>query len=749
MSESSKAPVSDLPAQGLSLNTSTVKPQSSLTTYDLRTRTLTHMLKALNQQSRLSYESLQPNPIVVSPENPLDPALASSTSRHYTRADSTWLKVLNQVAQLLVREHEIVAVLPKRSGPTAHVSLMVTTDSDSEGDGDETASPTSGKLLGTNYLISRNPRDDQSSTALNPTDALNVLQEVSTMDGMLTYLNQHKHVSFSTHVSSVELLLNKVISEAHTDSYHSRCKLFGRYITFRAAPKMLRRFTAPAFQRLIQAVSTLTPEEVARAVLVNPPPGEVPLSTKDPFDHALVTDIIHFKPFDRSSCPQILAQCQRVGGIDYTRHTAWEFHQLLIFCLTQAQKVLSVLSNQLESDPPQAVTDWALSKAEEWMGYLQSMIHYSPIFKAHIQALESRISAKMKQQARVGTNERDGDTDAEDMEAQDEQEEDDSDGGVSDTLLEITAAQAQDQVTQQSLWLAVSYQQAIAMIVRTRTLPSTPISMTLWEPPAAELKRSAEMEPWRSVIRDLYPSDGNAEPNNQSSGGRSRSRSTAPFSVPTGPITAQEVENILSEFGKRKGGKSGLFASSSEQRIQLWSSYHAESMLGTLAYLSRHKSTPEVQVPPAEELALFKYTYGTIGVSKRCCPVCTKILSLLSAHMTPPTSPTITHDQQAPFKVLHAHQNIDRTALPPFTPIEVAQELVEWLEGLLKASIDKKVYKERRSMRSGSMSSKSSHGSTDSKGHSPPPSGHGGAQFRGMKLAARNALGDEQFTIWE
>ncbi|RPB29240.1 hypothetical protein L211DRAFT_882140, partial [Terfezia boudieri ATCC MYA-4762] len=33
-----------------------------------------------------------------------------------------------------------------------------------------------------------------------------------------------------------------------------------------------------------------------------------------------------------------------------------------------------------------------------------------------------------------------------------------------------------------------------------------------------------------------------------------------------------------------------------------------------------------------EELLLFKNTYGTIGVSKRCCPVCTKLLSLLSKH---------------------------------------------------------------------------------------------------------------------
>ncbi|RPB22187.1 hypothetical protein L211DRAFT_339296 [Terfezia boudieri ATCC MYA-4762] len=103
-------------------------------------------------------------------------------------------------------------------------------------------------------------------------------------------------------------------------------------------------------------------------------------------------------------------------------------------------------------------------------------------------------------------------------------------------------------------------------------------------------------------------------------------------------------------------------------------------------------------------------------------------------------------------KVLVAHQSIYPTTLPPFIPIKVAQELVTWLEGLLKASINKRVLNETRSMRSGSMSSHGSHGSVDSKGHSLPPLAHGDAQeeeFRGMGQAARNVLGNQQFAIWE
>ena len=750
---SEEVPVSQVLSQ-LSLDTNIVRPPPSLTTYDLRTRTLTYMLKALNPQSKipaLSPESLQPNPVVVSPENPLCSVLGASAPRRYrSGAERTWLKVLNQVAQLLVREHEIVAVLSKRSGATADVRFMVTTDSDSESDSERAAPSTSSTMLKTNYLIAQNPRDDQPPKTPNHGEALEALQQVSGMDGMLTYLNDHKVVSFSTHVSSIELLLNKVITGSQTEaSYPAQCEILRRYITFRAAPKMLRRFTARAFKSFLQAVSALSPDEVALAISVNRPPGATPLSTNLPFDRALVTDIVSFKPFDRSSCPYIVAKYREVGGINYTSKTAWEFHQLLIFCLAQAKKVLTTLNNQLKSDPPTAVTSKALTNAEVWMRYLQNMVHYSPIFKAHIQALESTIAAKMRPQpkmdkryenspdsqdeAELGAQEWGSDADAGHIEAQeDDEEENDEDGGMSDTLLEITAAQALDKATQQSLWLSVSYQQAIDVIVEARTLPKTPISMTLWEPPTAAYQSSAEMESWQSVVGDLYPSGGS----NTAASGRPRGQSTAPFSVPTDPITAQEVEDVLSEFARSKRSKARLFAPSSEQKTLF--RYHAESMLGTLAYLSRHQVTSEQHALPAEELAMFGHAYGTIGVSKRCCPVCTKLLSLLSAHITPPASPTITHDQHASFRVLLAHENIYPTALPPFTPIEVAQELVKWLEDLLKASIDKIVNAERKRMRSGSTSSQGSCASRDSKGHSPPPSDHGGAQeeeLRGMGQA--------------
>ena len=82
------------------------------------------MISALNttdSKSRAAvFAPLEPNPVVSDPDDPDD-----------TYGDTRWLKLLNQIAMLLVREHEIVAVLPKWSGQQAHVNIIVTTDSDS------------------------------------------------------------------------------------------------------------------------------------------------------------------------------------------------------------------------------------------------------------------------------------------------------------------------------------------------------------------------------------------------------------------------------------------------------------------------------------------------------------------------------------------------------------------------------------------------------------------------------------------
>ena len=79
------------------------------------------------------------------------------------------------------------------------------------------------------------------------------------------------------------------------------------------------------------------------------------------------------------------------------------------------------------------------------------------------------------------------------------------------------------------------------------------------------------------------------------------------------------------------------------------------------------------------ELTPSQHTYRRIGVSKRCCPVCTKLLSLLSAGNK--TS------SQGPLRVLSGHQNIYPTALSPFVPVEIAEPLIEWLQAMVRSAV--------------------------------------------------------------
>ena len=84
-------------------------------------------------------------------------------------------------------------------------------------------------------------------------------------------------------------------------------------------------------------------------------------------------------------------------------------------------------------------------------------------------------------------------------------------------------------------------------------------------------------------------------------------------------------------------------------------------------------------------------------------------------------------------KVLNSHGNIYPTALLPLLPKEVAEDLVGWLEGLLKHTVSRAVKRERR---------KGSSGSADSRGQSPEEEsaeeGGPGERLPGVGFAKRN-----------
>lgn len=384
-----------------------------------------------------------------------------------------------------------------------------------------------------------------------------------------------------------------------------------------------------------------------------------------------------------------------------------------------------------------------IENVEQWMNYLFLMVHESKIFQAHMQALDVSITNAMK----FYIPERDGSTrearsehasgcNSPPKDAQNPQnyakscasvdqqqveksiDEDrpadkadvDTDGGLTDTALELTAAQTISRVAQQSLWLAVSYQQAAIAVTHRRALPKTPISLTLWEPPASAVNQNTHMELWRELISSMYPRrDAGPEEILTSM------KATTGKGIQHGNITAEEAIEALECYGEQHYGRVTLFTPNGEAKCRFRGAYHAECILGTMAYLGGQLgldsgTTPLPSNVSQEELRRFRLAFGTIGVTKRCCPICTKLLSLLSSRATATIGPTRFHNE--PLKVLCAHQNIYPTSLPSLVPDEVAAELVCWLECLLRILVEGLVNKQRR-MTAASVKS------SDSKGDSP------------------------------
>lgn len=167
--------------------------------YDLRVRTLSFILAALEVTNRHSPTTLEPNPVLVKEEAELYPVPEGSpdgTNAKHVHPDSDTLKLLNQLALLLVREHEIVAVLPKRFAPQG-LQVMVSIDSDSDSDEERV-----GWEPAIKYLVTRNPRSASPSPRNSNAGAAAALSMVSTslikvttLKDMYQFLVQYQFVS--------------------------------------------------------------------------------------------------------------------------------------------------------------------------------------------------------------------------------------------------------------------------------------------------------------------------------------------------------------------------------------------------------------------------------------------------------------------------------------------------------------------------------------------------------------------------
>ncbi|KAF8431742.1 hypothetical protein BGX38DRAFT_1228091 [Terfezia claveryi] len=274
----------------------------------------------------------------------------------------------------------------------------------------------------------------------------------------------------------------------------------------------------------------------------------------------------------------------------------------------------------------------------------------------------------------------------------------DQDEGVSDTSIEISVAYQQKRVGEECLWLTVRYQAALNSLTAEDTLPAEPVTLTLYEVSAGDHSKN-ELHDWKGVMRSIYPSHAN-------SGSKSTTNTN---------ISCEEAIQTLEEWARLEENRvlraTHILRKSSHEFSGCW---HAEAVLGTLRHLSQldYQKT----FPPAHiELAPFEHTFPNIGVSKRCCPVCVKLLSLLAP-------PSTSNDISDPSIVLSFHQNFYPSALPPYLPRGIAVKLLVWLEGLVRGAVGGLVMKrrlEKSKETAGSEEKVARAKSADSKGESP------------------------------
>lgn len=629
---------------------------------DLRVRTLSTLVSAFQALNPALFSvnigCPTPDPVVHQPDSPHDSEVKPR------------LKLLNHLAMILIREREIVAVLSKRSGLNSGDQFVFTTDSDSDPDPE---SPTTKP-----YVIAHNPRYDDLGPWPDDRDVVNGLHEVTDEVGMLDYLNKYRGISFSGHVASIELLFNRIIDKRSPENID----LLKQYVSFRAVPKMSRRFNSPGFERFEKGMNDLSESQIVTAVddYFNKNNISEPPKTKLKHDHDTMSEIIRWLDGKTVSKFPILAnKLPTTEVVDYTPQTAWEFHQILLATLEMAKRSLAHLVTVFQAiNKP--VDDQSPVYVELWMNLLFGLIHGSDIMKTHIKVIEDLVAVAMASQSTLGSISPDYQATTHIIQPETT---DNDDTGPSETEILIRASQQPSRLVREFLWLAVSFQYALSCLTARHIIPKRNVTLTIWGHAAG---RETNMEPWQDVIRSMYPA--------------TSSPSSGEGSI--NPISAEEAISTLEEFSVNNKGKAKLFRPGKIPRFS--GAFHAEAVLGTLVYLSNQNGTSNTQTQLAPQVrALFQGSFLQIGVSKRCCPVCVKLLSLLSVS---------DHNLQ----VLSAHKNFYATALPPHLPKDIARRLIEWLEGMVKTAVDNLI-REQRELQL--RIRKSSRSSEDSRGHSP------------------------------
>jgi hypothetical protein len=486
-------------------------------------------------------------------------------------------------------------------------------------------------------------------------------------------LYNRKTQSFQDHVGVMICLLNRYLAAAQvTDTKIEREKDLTAYVVLKSSPRMFYRFHRSDSFR--EALKSINPTQLTDFPF--PKRRELTTSqvTRDRNFLKVLKDPIINAYLDQSDEPKpdiSTLQSMSLGSDHltfYTALTGLEIHRLLLFLLTDFSLLLTILNQfaQCSVESFSTITGLRGDANKEFLiaysrrlaicGNLLRFLIYSSAMEAHIVRFHQLLIPQVSL-APDGEPEPDADADNDIDDDIDEEVDDDGEQNEKD-YPEISGDSRSSSGGQTVLptevvscmrWLRlqVCYFEAVRTLCRAADKLSSSKPTTLSIKIVAANFEESRMKPWEALVTELFPG--------------------SPSMAADAICAVKSLKK--SEFPKLPIGE------------YFRGTIHCEACLGSL--MNNHGMTDEL-TKEFEAGGLFlstvPYPHTTtqgvnrtfIGVSKRCCPVCTQLLDIL-------------FPQQAErLHLVGSHRTIYPCSLPPWMPVDVVQKMVDIFGAMLR-----------------------------------------------------------------
>jgi len=225
----------------------------------------------------------------------------------------------------------------------------------------------------------------------------------------------------------------------------------------------------------------------------------------------------------------------------------------------------------------------------------------------------------------------------------------------------------------ETLFLMVIFQSSLNVITSTKILPKQEVTFTYYKELGMKgAGRKEDLHDWRGVVRSIFPAETLTTTSTTCDTKMANDDVSSDDGCGNTPITADEVITAMESYGAKHKKWNSYILRAPPGASSFGGCWHAEATLATMEFLS-------LTQPQNISLDQFRNTYPQIGVSKRCCPLCALLISLLLSPHTP-TSQAFSDNPRNTEIILSYHQNIYGTALPRLLPERVAVEVLTVME---------------------------------------------------------------------